>query len=149
MLNMSIVYRFRPLLVVVGWATSLATLTLGVIFQGALLPNASELSPGSYGSSSVWLWIFYLGSFGICVLASMLISDFGQSIVSVFFAYLLTVLITFVILALPDFAGIVQPPGTLQQPSVTFTFNALFATLSLFVDFAGTIVGSGLSERLL
>lgn len=133
---------------ILGWATSLASLTLGVIFQGLLLPNASEISPETIGSSILWVWIFYLGSFGICVLAAILISDFGQSVVSFFFVYVLTALLTFVILALPDFAGIVQPSGTLQEPSVTFAFNALFP-LSLFVDLAGTIAGSGLSERLL
>ncbi len=147
MRKISILHRFKPLLVVLGWATSLASLTLGVIFQGLLLPNASELLPESYGASSLWLWIFYLGSFGICLLAAMLISDFGQSVVSVFFAYGLTALIIFVVLALPDFLGIV-PSGSLQEPAVSFTFNALFP-FPLFVDFIGTIVGSALGERLL
>ena len=133
---------------IIGWAISLATLTIGVIFQGLLLPNASELSAAQIGSSAVWLWAFYLGSFGISVLAAMVISDFGQSVISVFFAYVLTALIIFVVLALPDFVGIVQPPGTLQEPSVTFAFNALFP-VPLFLDLAGAVAGSGLSERLL
>jgi hypothetical protein len=148
MTNISILHRFKPLLVVLGWATSLASLTLGIIFQGLLLPNASELLPESYGASSLWLWVFYLGSFGICLLAAMLISDFGQSVVSVFFAYGLTALIVFVVLALPDFLGIFQPSGLLQEPAVSFTFNALFP-FPLFVDFIGAIAGSALGERLL
>jgi hypothetical protein len=94
------------------------------------------------------VWIFYLGSFAICVLAAMLISDFGQSVVSVFFAYALTALLTFFVLALPDFSGIVQPPGSLQQPAVTFAFYALFP-VSLFLDLGGTIAGSALAERFL
>jgi hypothetical protein len=148
MRNISILYRFKPLLVVLGWATSLATLTLGVMFQGLLLPNASELPPESYGASSLWLWVFYLGSFGICILAAMLISDLGQSVVSVFFVYGLTGLITFAVLALPDFLGILQPPGVLQEPAVSFAFNALFP-FPLFVYFIGTIAGNVLGERLL
>ncbi len=148
MLNIPLLYRLKPLLVIVGWAASLAALTLGAMFQGLLLPNASELLPELYGTSSLWLWVFYLGSFGVCILAAMLIADFGQSVVSVFFAYGLTALITFVVLALPDFAGIVQPSGSLQQSSVTFTFNALFP-LPLFVDLVGAIAGSALGERLL
>jgi hypothetical protein len=148
MTNISILHRFKPLLVVLGWATSLATLTLGVMFQGLLLPNASELSPESYGASSLWLWVFYLGSFGICILAAMLIADLGQSVVSVFFVYGLTGLITFAVLALPDFLGIFQPPGFLQQLAVTSTFNALFP-FPLFLYFIGTIAGNVLGERLL
>jgi hypothetical protein len=148
MTNISVLHKFKPLLVVLGWATSLASLTLGLIFQGLLLPNASELLPESYGASSLWLWVFYLGSFGICLLAAMMISDFGQSVVSVFFTYGLTALIVFVVLALPDFLGIFQPPGLLQEPAVSFTFNALFP-FPLFVDFIGTITGSALGERRL
>lgn len=148
MTSISILHRFKPLLLVLGWATSLASLTLGTIFQGLLLPNASELSPESYGVSSLWLWVFYLGTFGICLLAAMVISDFGRSMVSVFFAYGLTALITFVVLALPDFLGIVQPSGALQEPAVNFTFHALFP-FPLFVDLIGTIAGSALGERLL
>ena len=147
MVNISILYRFKPLLVIVGWAACLATLTLGIMFQGLLLPNASELKPELFGSSSLLFWVFYLGSFGISVLAAMVISDFGQSVVSVFFAFLLTALIAFVVLVLPDFLGIVQPPGVLQEPSVTFVFDALIP-VSLFVDLAGAIAGSAISERL-
>jgi len=146
--NISILYRVKPLLVVLGWAASLATLTLGSIFQGLLLPNPYELQPQQFGASPFGLWIFYIGSFGICLLAAMVISEVGQSLVSVFLAYGLTVFITFGVLALPDFSGIVQPPGILQQSSLLFTFNALFP-LPLFVDLVGTIVGSGLGERLL
>src|SRR5882672_3479597 len=143
MANISILHRFNNLLVVAGWGTTLAALTLGTIFQGLLLPNPSELLPESYGANPLWLWVFYLGSFGTCVLAAMLIADFGQSIVSVFFAFGLNVFITFVVLALPDFSGIVQPPGILQESAVLFTFNALFP-FPLFVALFGTIVGSGL-----
>ncbi len=146
--NISIPHKFKFILVVAGWGTSLAALTLGTIFQGLLLPNPSELLPASYGANPLWLWLFYLGSFGICVLAALVISDFGESIVSIFFAYGLTALVTFVVLALPDFSGIVQPPGILQQSALLFTFNALFP-FPLFVDFVGTIVGSALGERLL
>jgi hypothetical protein len=148
MVNISILYRFKPLLVVLGWAASLAALTLGNIFQGLLLPNAFELQPQQFGADPLGFWIFYIGSFGICVLAAMVIADVGQSLVSVFLVYGLTAFITFAVLALPDFSGIVQPPGILQQSSLLFTFNALFP-LPLFVDLVGTIVGSGLGERLL
>ena len=148
LLNISISHRFKSILVVAGWGISLAALTLGTIFQGLLLPNPTELLPASYGANPLWLWTFYLGSFGICVLAAMRISDFGESIVSIFFAYGLTIFITFGVLALPDFSGILQPPGILQQSAFLFTFNALFP-FPLFVDFIGTIVGSALGERLL
>ena len=146
-MNTFVLNRFKPVLVVVGWATSLATLTISIIFQGLLLPNAYELSPESFGSSSLLFWIFYLGSFAICVLASMVIFDFAQSVVSFFFAFLLNALIIFFVLVLPDLLGIVQPQGTLQEPSVTFVFDALIP-VSLFVDLAGTIAGSAISERL-
>lgn len=63
------------------------------------------------------------------------------------FAYLLTALIIFVVLALPDFVGIVQPSGILAEPSVTFAFNALFP-YSLLVDLTGTVAGSAVSERM-
>jgi hypothetical protein len=145
--NAFVLNRFKPVLVVVGWATCLATLTIGIMFQGLLLPNAFELSPESFGSSSLLFWIFYLGSFAICALASMVIFDFSQSVVSFFFAFLLNALIIFFVLVLPDLIGIVQPPGALQEPSVTFVFDALIP-VSLFVGLAGTIAGSAISERL-
>lgn len=68
--------------------------------------------------------------------------------VSVFFAYGLSTLIIFVVLALPDFLGIVQPSGVLQEPAVRFTFYAYFP-FPLFGDLIGTIAGSALGERLL
>jgi len=77
----------------------------------------------------------------------MVIFDFAQSVVSFFFAFLLNALIIFFVLVLPDLLGIVQPQGTLQEPSVTFVFDALIP-VSLFVDLAGTIAGSAISERL-
>jgi len=117
------------------------------MFQGLLLPNASELSPETFGSSSLLFWLFYIGSFAICVLAAMVIFDFGQSIISLFFAFLLNALIILVVLVLPDLLGIVQPSGVLLQPSVTFVFDALIP-VSLFVDLAGTIAGSAIAERL-
>lgn|GEM_PF-4730547 len=146
-MNISILSRFKPLLVVVGWTTCLATLTISIMFQGLLLPNASELSPETFGSSSLLFWLFYIGSFAICVLAAMVIFDFGQSIISLFFAFLLNALIILVVLVLPDLLGIVQPSGVLLQPSVTFVFDALIP-VSLFVDLAGTIAGSAIAERL-
>jgi len=143
----SIPRKLKSILVVVGWGTSLAALTLGTMFQGLLLPNPSEILPASYGANPLWLWLFYLGSFAVSALAAMLISDIGESIVSIFFAYGLTAFVTLVVLALPDFLGIVQPSGILQQSAILFTFNALFP-FPLLVALVGTIVGSALGERL-
>lgn len=141
--------RFKPVLVVLGWAASMAALTLATIFQGLLLPKALGIGGNEViNASPLGLWIFYLGNFGICILAAMVISDFGVAIVSFFPAYIGAGLLTYLLLALPDFIGVFPLSGVLQASAVTFTFSAFFPFL-LVVSLAGTITGVGLAEHFL
>ena len=144
-----ILSRLRVPLVVLGWGTSLAALTLGTIFQGYLLPTTEGgLLPQVYGASPAGLWVFYLGSFGISAVAAMVIYDAGPAIVAFFFAFGLTASLTATVLALPELIGTIQTNGVLQETSILNTFSALFP-LALIVNLVGTLVGIALGERLL
>jgi hypothetical protein len=144
--------RLRPGLIVIGWATSMAALTLATIFEGLLLPKVIGAGGGLLSevvnASPLGLWTFYIGNFSVCVLAAMVISDFGTAIVSFFPSFLGAALITYLVLALPDFLGIYPFPGVLQESAAIFTFGAFFPLL-LLVSLAGTIVGIGLGEHFL
>jgi hypothetical protein len=151
-MKIAIFRRLRPILIIVGWAASMAALTLGTIFQGLLLPKVIGAGGGLLGevvnASPLGLWIFYLGNFGVCILAAMVISDFGTAIVSFFPAFVGAAVITYIVLALPDFLGIYPFPGVLQESAGIFTLGAFFPLL-LVVSLAGTIAGISLGEHFL
>jgi len=150
-MNIRIVYRVKPVLVILGWSTSMAAFALTTIFQGQLLPREFN-GGGNYvqvlNASPLGLWIFYFGTFATSVLAAMVISDAGKALVSFFVSFLGAAIITDLVLSLPDFLGIFAIPGALQEAAVIFTFTAFFPLL-LLVTLAGTILGIGLGERLL
>jgi hypothetical protein len=147
--------RLHPTLklifVVLGWATTCAALTLFTIFNGQLLPrniNGGGLYSDVLSASPLGLWIFYVGNFAISVLAAMVISELGKSLISFLPSYLGAAMITFLVLAAPDFAGIYDPQQVIQESAVIFTFTAFFPLL-LLVSFSGTIVGNAIGERFL
>lgn len=136
-------------LIIIGWGTVLATLTLGAIFQGFLLPTVGGgLLPEVYNAGPMILLIYYLGCFGVSALAAMVIYDAGRAIIGFFASYMLSGLLTFLVLALPELIGIVQTDGILEQAAVLHTFQAVFP-IALIVDLVGTISGIALGERLL
>lgn len=143
--------RLEPAAIVLGWATAIAALTLFTIFHAQLLPrniNGGGLYAEVVSPNPLWLLIFYLGNFAICVLAALVISDIAKALVSFFASFIGAALITGFVLSLPDLLGIFPYPGALQQAAVIFTFGAFFPLLFL-VNFAGAISGSFLAERLL
>jgi hypothetical protein len=152
LMKIAIFHRLKPGLIVVGWATSMAAITVGTIFEGLLLPKVigagGGLLPEVINASPFGLWIFYLGNFMVCVVAAMVISDLGSVIVSFFPAFLGAALITYLVLALPDLLGIFPFPGLLQESAIIFTFGAFFPVL-LIVALAGTLLGVGLAEHFL
>lgn len=151
-MKLRIFRSLRPVLVILGWATSSATLTLATIFQGQLIPkdiNGGGLYSAVLNASPSVLWVFYLGNFGISLLAAMIIGETGASFISVFASILSAAGLTFLVLALPDLLGVVyDPQQTIQQSAVTFTFVAFFPLL-LLVNLMGTVVGVALGDRLL
>ena len=147
-MNISILSKLRLPLIVLGWGTSLAALTLGTIFQGYLLPTTQGgLLPQVYGESPVGLWIFYLGCLGISALAAMAINDPGPGIIGFFISFGISAFLTAFVLQLPEAVGIVQSNGVLQETAILETFSAVFP-LALIVDLVGTLLGLGLGERL-
>jgi hypothetical protein len=152
LMKIAVLRRAKPLLAVLGWAASTAALTLATIFQGYLLPKVYGAGGGFLdevlNANPVWLWIFYLGNFGICILAALVISDLGTTVIGFFVSYGVAAGITYMVLSLPDFIGVFPFPGVLEGSAVTFTFGAFFPLL-LLVNLVGTIVGAALSERLL
>jgi hypothetical protein len=149
LLNFRFSTKIKTLLLVLGWATSTSALTLGTIFLGYLLPKNISSGGGNYSqvinASPVPLIVFYLGSFAVCVLAAMVISDMSTTIVSFFFSYAGAAIITCIVLALPDSLGGCCG-GVLEATAVTFTFGAFFPYL-FFVNLAGIIVGTALAEH--
>lgn len=141
-----VLIRFKPIFAVLGWSTSTAALTLSMIFNGQLLPKG--LGGFVVSPSPLLLGAFYLGSFAICVLATVVIGDLSEAIISFFVSYLGASIITVVVLALPNLLGIFPYSDALQHAALIFTFDAFFPFVFL-VNFAGTITGIYLAERQL
>jgi len=149
LLNITFPKRLKIPLVIAGWGTVLATLTVGTIFQGFLLPTTGGgLLPEVYNAGPLVLWIYYLGCLGISALAAMTIAEPGPAIVGFFASYGFSGFLTFLVLALPELTGVVQTNGILQELAILHTFQAIFP-IALFVDLAGTVLGLALAERLL
>jgi hypothetical protein len=144
--------KLKVPILVLGWATSIAAVTLFTIFQGQLLPKNIITGGGQYAEvispNPVWLWIFYSGSFAICLLAAMTIEDLAETLLSFFASFVGAAMITYLVLALPDILGIFPYPGALEQAAVGFTFGAFFP-FPFFVNFVGTMAGLVLADRLL
>src|SRR5713101_3137129 len=90
LMNLRILRRLKPFLIVLGWATSTAALALATIFQGQLLPkniNGGALYGQVVNASPLPIWIFYIGNFAICIIATMVISDPGRALISYFPSY--------------------------------------------------------------
>ncbi len=138
--------------IVLGWATAVAAVTLFTIFQGQLLPRNIITGGGQYAevisANPVWLLIFYLGNFAICLLAALVVRDLTETLLGFFSSFVLAAIITYLILALPDILGIFPYPGALEQAAVIFTFGAFFPFL-FFVNFVGSMAGLFLADRLL
>ncbi len=141
--------RLRQLLVILGWGSSTASLTLATIFQGFLLPrniNGGGLLPEVVNASPLPLVIFYGGNFAICILAAMVISDLSATLAAFPASFVLAWIISFLVLALPDFLGMLPVQGLLQESAIIFLFTAFFPYL-LIVNSAGTIIGVAMAER--
>jgi hypothetical protein len=146
--------RFRMLwflkypLVILGWATSIAALTLWAIFLGYLLPK--NVTGGGFlsavvNANALPIVIFFVGNIGICILAAVVISDTTRTILSFFPAYVGAWIITYIVLILPDLFGCCL--GALELSAISFTLVAFFPYL-FFVDLVGTLVGMGVSGML-
>ena len=148
-INLPLLAKAKPILVVLGWATSISALTLGIIFLGYLLPKNPN-GGGQYSSvinaSTLPLWIYYAGNFAISVIAAMILSDIPSSLLSFFASYVGGGIITYIVLSLPDYFGCCG--GVLEGAAVGFTFIALFPYVFL-VGLTGTFVGMGLAEHYL
>ncbi len=143
-------HKLRPALIILGWGTSTASAVLAAIFQGLLLPQfagGGDLLPEVLNRGPWALILFYLGILGISILASLTLADFGKGLLAFFASYALAATLTFLVLSLPAYVGAFQFPDVLVFAAVNFTFGAFFPIL-LFVGFAGTILGTALSERL-
>jgi len=138
--------KLRPLLIVIGWGTSIAATVLAGIFQGVLLPAGRGGLLVEVGTTAWEAPLFDLGVFGISVLAGVIIADFGVAVGSFFSSYALAAIQTYTILVLPGYTGGLPVPDALVAAAVVFTFTALFPVI-LMVGFAGTLLGSALSER--
>lgn len=133
-------------LVTLGWATSLAAITLVGVFNGLLLPRElGGLLPEVLGGSQWARWILYLAMLGTSILAALLINNPGIAFGSYFVSYCVAGAITYLVLILPELLGAYGSPGVLVEASIRFTFVALFP-FPLVAGFVGTILGSALGE---
>jgi len=149
LLNITFPKWLKIPLVTAGWGTVLATLTVGTIFQGFLLPTTGGgLLPEVYNAGPLVLSIYYLGCLGASALAAMTIAEPGPAIVGFFASYGFSAFLTFIVLALPELTGVVQTNGILQEFAILHTFQAIFP-IALLVDLVGTLLGLSLAERLL
>src|SRR5215831_9619352 len=105
-MNIRVISRLAPSLIVLGWASCIAALTLFTIFQGLLLPkniNGGGLYTEVVSPNPIWFVIFYLGNFLVCAFSAIVISDYvndiGRTMVSFFAAFGVAALITDTILA--------------------------------------------------
>jgi hypothetical protein len=136
----------RTVLVILGWATCLAAITLVGIFNGILLPKGlGGLLPQVLGGSIWGLWIIYLAMLGTSLLAAFLIENPGTAFGSFFVSFCSSGAITYLVLILPGLLGAYGSSGVLAEASIRFTFVALFP-FPLIAGLLGTILGLGLAE---
>lgn len=148
-MNLRLLIRLKPLLIVLGWSGTLTTLTIGTIFQGQLVPKIFGIGGGGLSevinADPTPLYIFYGGSFLVSIVAALLLNDIRLAISGFFAAYVLTAVFTYLVLDLPELLGTTSP-GSLQGVSTNFVFYALFPW-TLLLLLVGTIFGTGLGER--
>jgi hypothetical protein len=141
--------KWKPLLIILGWTAIMTTLTVGTIFQGGLVPHIFGIGGGGLSevinADPTPVYIFYIGSFLVSVLATLLLNDIRNAIAGYFTTLVLTAIFTYVVLDLPDMLGIVTP-GSLQGASTNFAFYAIFPW-TLMILLLGTIVGTAIGER--
>lgn len=135
------------ILVILGWATSSASLALYAMFQGYLLPIAGGGTVTSFGIGPIPIpvLIFYLGNFGLCILAAIVIADTTKSVLSFFPSYVGAWIITYAVLILPDVLGCCG--GVLELSAVSFTLTAFFPYLFV-TELAGTFLGMAISGMI-
>ena len=149
-MSLSVFNKVKPLLVVLGWGTTIASFVLGAIFQGLLIPQyegGGDLQPEIIGKGPWGLLIFYIAIFGVSVIASLVMADFARGLGGFFASYVIAAGLTYFIIALPGYVGAFKFPDVLATLAINWTFGAFFPLLFL-VGFAATIVGSGLAEHL-
>jgi hypothetical protein len=135
----------KVLLVVAGWAASIAAFTLQAIFQGQLLP-VSALAQGGNAGSPFAVYLFYAGIFVTSVLAAMILDDAGKAIISLLASYLLADVIVYLVIALPGLLGLFYPE-VLAKTAISFAFAASFP-IGLLLEMVGTFIGIALAERI-
>ena len=136
----------RTLLVILGWATCLAAITLVGIFNGLLLPKGlGGLLPQVLGGSVWGPWILYVSMLATSLLAAFLIENPGIAFGSFFVSFCVAGAITYLVLILPGLLGAYNSSGILAEVSIRFTFVALFP-FPLIAGLLGTILGLGLAE---
>jgi hypothetical protein len=137
--------KIKPVLVSLGWAVSIAGITLAAIFQGFLTPlGVGNLLQSVTNRSEPVL--FYVGIFAVSILASVIIDDVSKAVLSFFASYGLAGAITYFVLALPGFVGAYPDPELLVRLAIVLTFTASFP-FPLMIELAGTLSGSWLAER--
>jgi len=149
-LPLSVLHKVKPVLVVLGWGTTIAGFVVGAIFQGLLIPQyegGGDLQPEIIGRGPEGLVIFYIAIFAVSVIASLVMADFARGVGGFFASYALAAGLTYFMIALPGYVGAYQFPDVLTTLAVNWTFGAFFPLL-LLVGFAATIVGSALAEHL-
>ena len=137
--------RLKVVLLILGWATSLAAFTLQAIFQGSLLPSTALAQPGNI-TSPLAIWIFYVGILSASLLAAFLLEDAGRAIISLFISYLLADVIIYVVIAMPGYVGGFPYSQVLFKSAISFVFAGSFP-IPLLLEILGTISGIALAER--
>jgi len=90
---------------------------------------------------------YYLGLFGVSILATLVMEDAGLSVLGFFISYVVGLVITCSLLSLPAFMGTTAFPELVFRLAVTVTFFAFFP-LAFFVGLIGTFIGIGLGSRI-
>lgn len=137
--------RFRVLLMILGWSTTISGIILAAVFQGYLVPTLH--GPYAIGGQPIIVVIYYLGILAVSILAAVLIDDPGLSILGFFLAFPSAWVIAFIILSLPATLGVIPVGEILVTTAITVTFAAFFPFV-LIAGLVGTFVGIVLSERV-
>lgn len=99
------------------------------------------------GSTDSRTDLVYLGVFGISILAALVIRDLGAAVLSFFASYGLGMILTYLVLVLPGYAGVIVATNALIQTAIVVVFVAFFPVL-LLTGLVGTLLGTALSERV-
>jgi hypothetical protein len=135
------VSKSRPVLVVLGWGVSLASLAVTVVARAVLVPHAGVVFSSE---TTLLIALYYAGVFSVSFLSGLMLRSLPSAVLGFFCAYALGILLAGLAFDLPGLLGLL-PETVAEYSAIVFAFTALFP-LALLVGLVGGLLGAATTE---